>query len=81
LRQNRDCVTLNQIEEAVAKYQSVKSSIHRKKPKNFPPQPANRRNLHIPSLWHQTLDKRNFILCNDGLDDKISNFWNARNIF
>lgn len=37
----------------------------------MPPQPENRKDLHIPGSWRQTLDGRNFILCDDGLDDKI----------
>ncbi|KAF0746435.1 MULE domain-containing protein [Aphis craccivora] len=64
-------IIANEREEAVATYQSVKSSIHRNKRKEVPPQPENRKDLHIPGLWRQTLDGRNFILCDDGLDDKI----------
>lgn len=64
-------MTQNKREEAVATYQSVKSSIHRNIRKEVPPQPVNRKYLHIPGLWRQTLDGRNFILCDDGLDDKI----------
>lgn len=37
----------------------------------MPPQPENRKYLHIPGLWRQTLDGRNLILCDDGLDDTI----------
>lgn len=52
LRQG-NCATQNQ-KEAVATYQSVKSSIRRNKRKEMPPQPTNRRDLHIPGFWHQT---------------------------
>ncbi|XP_060874021.1 uncharacterized protein LOC132947808 [Metopolophium dirhodum] len=69
LRQKGDCVTQNEREEAVATYQSVKSSIHRNKRKEVPPQPENRKDLHIPGLWRQTLDGRNFILCDDDARD------------
>ncbi|KAL4136171.1 hypothetical protein QTP88_007735 [Uroleucon formosanum] len=48
LKQEGDCVTQNQREEAVATYQSVKSNIHRNKRKEVPPQSTNRRDLHIP---------------------------------
>ncbi|KAF0728345.1 Uncharacterized protein FWK35_00022416 [Aphis craccivora] len=48
-----------------------KKHIHRNKRKEVPPQLENRKDLHIPGLWRQTLDGRNFILCDDGLDDKI----------
>ncbi|KAE9542320.1 hypothetical protein AGLY_003447 [Aphis glycines] len=70
-RDEGDCITQNEREEAVTTYQSVKSSIHRNKRKEVLPQPENRKDLHIPSLWRQTLDGRNFILCDDDLDDKI----------
>lgn len=33
-----------------------------------------KRPIHIPGLCRQTLDGRNFILCDDGLDDKIAIF-------
>ncbi|KAL4149879.1 hypothetical protein QTP88_003730 [Uroleucon formosanum] len=51
LRQEGDCVTQNQREEAVAAYQSVKSSIYRNKRKEVPPQLTNRRDLHDQVLF------------------------------
>ena len=55
----------------MALFTSVKSTIHRNKRKEVPPQPDHRKNLHIPGSWRETINGRNFILCDDGLDDTI----------
>lgn len=39
--------------------------------KYVPPQPDHRKNFHIPGSWRETINGRNFILCDNGLDNTI----------
>jgi hypothetical protein len=64
----------NNREEVIAtlpNYESIKSSLYRTKKENFPSQPAIRSQLIINDLWSKTIDGRDFVLADNGIDDRI----------
>ena len=52
--------------------QSMKSSLYRTRRERLPPMPRSRAELNLTGDWAKTLDGQDFVLANDGQDEKIN---------
>ena len=59
---------------------SLKSSLYRSRAKRLPKLPQNRAEIRLNDEWATTLDGRDFVLANDGEDNKILIFGTVQNL-
>lgn len=66
--------TRTEIGLVLPKFESASSSLNRWKRKYFPSEAKERRDLEIPNEWKINNDGRNFLMIDDGDEDKIIAF-------
>ncbi len=59
---------------------NYQAAMYRSRAKRLPKLPHRRADLEITGEWAQTEDGRDFLLCNDGIEDKILIFATAQNL-
>ena len=60
---------------------AMRSYLYRSRAKRLPPIPRARAEVELTREWTQTLDGRDFVLANDGVNDKLINFGTVQNLW
>ena len=50
---------------------AMRSCLYRSRTKRLPPMPHARAEVELTGEWTQTLDGRDFVLANDGVNDRL----------
>ena len=61
-------------------FQSIRPSLYRSRRKRLPCMPRSRADVHFEGEWAQTIDSRQFLLVEDGDDDKVAIFATDNNL-
>ena len=59
---------------------AMRSCLYRSRAKRLPPIPHTRAEVELAGEWTQTLDGRDFVLANDGVDDRLIIFGTVQNL-
>jgi hypothetical protein len=59
---------------------AIKSSLYRSRAKRLPGVPHTRAEVNLEGEWTQTIDGRDYVLANDGIDDRLIIFGTMQNL-
>ena len=60
---------------------AMRSCLYHSRAKRLPPIPHTRAEVELTGEWTQTLDGRDFVLTNDGVDDRLIIFGTLQNLW